>query len=104
MSTPIVVIEETPPPVVVINPPPPAPIVFISPPGPPGPAGGGIAAVAYTLTAVGSWTHTHAFPYPPEVQLVLAAGERVYADVEYPDSTHVALVFPTPFTGTVILR
>lgn len=103
MSTPIVVINPPPVQVTVVDPPPPAPIVFIAPPGPPGPAGGAPSPVEYVVTAVSSFAHVHAFPYSPDVQLV-SGSERVYADATYPDSTHVHISFPTPFTGTVILR
>jgi hypothetical protein len=69
------------------------------PPGTPAPL-----PVSYELVAVSSWSLAHSFPYSPIVMLLSASGTQVYVTVEYPDATHVAITFPDPFTGTVILR
>ena len=61
----------------------------------------------YHLSAVSSWSMEHSFTYKPDVMLFDTNNggiERIYATTNYPDPTHVALLFPTPFTGTVILR
>lgn len=70
------------------------------PQGPPGSA----TVLTYQLAGVASWSQGHTFPYPPEVQLVDAVGERVYLTAQYPSPSSVYLLFPTPFTGKVILR
>lgn len=59
---------------------------------------------AYTLVAVSNWTQAHGKPYLPDVRLVDPANRVVLADVTFPDSAHVNLSFPTPFTGTVFVR
>jgi len=67
--------------------------------GPPGPSGG--EPDVYAVTSVSSWTHAHSRDYPPLVRLVDSSNHWVIADVTYPDSSHVSLSFPTPFTGTI---
>lgn len=69
-----------------------------------GPQGPVATPVAYDLVEVSMWTNTHTFPYNPWVQVLSATGTQMYVSAEYPDATHVAITFPDPFTGTVILR
>lgn len=74
-------------------------------PGPPGPPGSGSSTVVfYTVTAVSSFYVEHTFPYLPDVQVVDADGNRVLVGAEYPDQTHIHIVFPAPFTGQIGLR
>lgn len=75
------------------------------PPGPAGPQGpAGISAhELYDVFAIPSWSHAHAYPYPPDVRLVDVSGEEVETGVEYPDPVTVSISFPSPFTGTIIL-
>lgn len=74
--------------------------------GPEGPAGpsGGYNPVSGLYSNIGSITIPHSFPYLPEVRLVeLSSGLGVDVGVEYPDSSHVYIEFPQPFTGYIIL-
>lgn len=79
-------------------------------PGPAGPTGpqglpgapGGSPQVI-PVVAISSWSYTHSYPYPPEVRFIDADGEEVEYGVEYPDATHIAVEFPLPFTGTIIV-
>jgi hypothetical protein len=78
------------------------------PPGPPGPSGppgpAGDAPTSYSLVGASSWSVTHGLGYFPEAYLVSSTGEAVDVAVEYPDVNSVAISFPQPFTGTVLLR
>lgn len=64
----------------------------------------GLAPLVYELVAASSWSTPHPFPYPPDVQLVERGVARVYMGATYPDGSHVYLLFPTPYTGKVVLR
>lgn len=63
----------------------------------------GIPTVQYPVTLVSSFHQAHIFPYPPNVSLVDQSGHSVNIGVSYPDSTHIFIEFPSPFTGTIIL-
>lgn len=64
---------------------------------------GGEEALRYDLVAVSSISLEHAFANPPIVYVV-QDGELAMIGADYPDATHVYLVFPKPFTGTVVLN
>lgn len=72
--------------------------------GPQGPAGGAPAPVVVTLTDAPEWSYPHTFPYDPDVAFIDSQARRVYAGVDYPNGGTVHALFPTPFTGKVILR
>lgn len=76
-------------------------VVFVPVAGPQGPPG-----VGSPLTFTGTWSSfstAHTFAYLPPVRLIDSTGEEVEIGVEYPDATHVAVTFPTPFTGTIVV-
>lgn len=102
MSTPIVIVEPPPVIVTVVQAPPPPPIVFVAPPGPPGPSGA--EPLAFPLVAAGSVNAAHGLGFYPDVWFARADGEAVLYGIEYPDLSHVSVSFPTPFTGTMYLR
>jgi hypothetical protein len=64
--------------------------------------GGGLPDVR-DVTAISSFYGTHFFPYLPAVRLVDQSNSAVDIAVDYPDSSHVAITFPSPFTGKIIL-
>lgn len=104
MTTPVVIVPPQPShPAVLVTPTSVQPAVFVAPPGPPGPPGGAPAPIKFTLVLVSTWTQEHAFGYPPSVRLVDAGGHHVVCTINYPDSTHVSIFFPRPFTGTAVL-
>lgn len=94
----------------VVDPPAPCPVVVAPPAAPPavvvpvpGPRG---PAAAAPLVFTGTWSSfstAHTYAYLPPVRVVAADGTEVTADVEYPDATHVAITFPAPFTGTILI-
>lgn len=99
---------------IVVVPPGPSFTTVAAPAAPPvlvfpvaGPAGAqGPPGIGSPLTFTGTWSSfsaAHTFTYLPPVRLVDATGEEVEIGVEYPDPTHVAITFPTPFTGTIII-
>lgn len=75
--------------------------------GPQGPAGepgtGGQGPIAYQLVQVSSWAQAHTLGYLPEVRVIDEGGNVVGMSVSYPSPTTVYLLFPTPFTGEVLL-
>jgi hypothetical protein len=101
-----VVTVEPPGPVFVTAAPPASSEVVVLPiAGPAGAAGTGPGRHD-PVTFTGTWTSfstAHTFGYRPDVWLIDAAGEAVDIAVEYPDATHVAITFPVPFTGTILL-
>lgn len=78
--------------------------VFIAnvrgPQGIPG-TGGGSFEFSQDVAAA-SWYITHGLGRYPEVTIVTIAGERVYADVSYPDENSVYIEFPTPIAGKAV--
>lgn len=73
---------------------------LLGPPGPPGPV---VEPIEYDLINTSNWTQAHTLPYLPEVRLIDTAGRSVLVQVNYPDATHINIVFPQPFTGKVLL-
>jgi hypothetical protein len=92
-AEPVVVVQTAQQPVVVVN-----PALYIG-----GGGGGGYPPIVYTVNAISSFSRAHTFPYPPDVRLIDTSGYGVETAVEYPDSEHVYISFPTPFTGTIVL-
>src|SRR4051812_1789427 len=99
---------------IIVDPPTPPPVSVVPTPGPPGPPGGvtslngdtGDVILPQPATFIGTWSSfstAHTFPYLPPVLVVDAGGLPVEADVEYPDTTHVAITFPAPFTGSITI-
>lgn len=77
---------------------------IVGPQGPPGAPGiGGGAPLVFSLVDVSSWAQQHTLGYLPEVRVVDAEGNIVGMSVAYPTPDTVYLVFPTPFTGEVLL-
>lgn len=74
------------------------------PDGPPGPQGPASAPIQVTLSAATSFLAEHTFTWRPVAWFVGDDGEPIIYGVEYPDSAHVYVQFPTPFTGTMYLR
>lgn len=63
------------------------------------------ADTAYThtqTTPAAQWSITHTFGRLPVVQ-VLVDDEVVYADVDYPDASHVLITFASPTAGLAVL-
>lgn len=71
--------------------------------GVPGQPGGAPNPIVYDLTSASSFYRSHTFGYPPWVRLVLTDGTLALVGAEYPDSSHVAVSFPQPYTGKLIL-
>jgi hypothetical protein len=72
--------------------------------GPQGPPGASAPLpLAYSVVAVSLWSQAHSFGYLPEVRLIDPTGSAVAIGAQYPDANTVFLLFPTPFTGTIIL-
>ncbi|GAA2322316.1 hypothetical protein GCM10010149_89350 [Nonomuraea roseoviolacea subsp. roseoviolacea] len=69
-------------------------------PGPAGPAGQAIE-VAQTAPSA-SWLITHNLGYFPQVSVVVS-GSVVFADVTHLDTDRLAVVFPQPTSGSVLL-
>jgi hypothetical protein len=127
VATPVTVVQGDGLPVVVVDTPEPAPVVVVQPPaaqpttvvqtiarpivivnpvingGGGGGGGGYIPPTTYHVTAISSFSRAHEYPYEPEVRVITAGNVGAITAVEYPDSSHVYLEFPTPFTGTIIL-
>ena len=61
-----------------------------------------LAPIVFT----GTWSSallTHSFPYPPSVHLVGNDGKSYAVGHTHNDATHVAIQFPVPFSGKIIL-
>lgn len=106
-NSPVVVVPSSPaPPQPVVQGQSPTVVVVGNPTGPTGvvlPGTASLQPVTYNLAGVTSFSHSHLFPYLPSVKLVDSSGVTVGVTVEYPDASHVYIVFPQPFTGQVVL-
>lgn len=69
-----------------------------------GEVSGYVPPLTFSLSGVSSYTATHSFPYYPQVRLLDINKQAVDTDTEYPSSTQVHVVFPSPFSGTLILQ
>jgi hypothetical protein len=76
--------------------------IVVGPQGPVGPPGTG-GAEQYVLSSVSSWSKEHDYSYLPDVRFYKSDGSRIMFGYDCPDSSHVYVEFPTPFTGTVVL-
>lgn len=72
---------------------------IIGPPGPIGPVG---APARIDVTAAATWILSHDLGRVPLVQVFLASGELVVADV-VADDAHVTVTFPTATAGFVLI-
>lgn len=75
------------------------------PQGPPGPSGGTAAAYTHDQGVPAAvWAISHPLGYAPSVTVVVSTGERVEADIAYPDPlTTVTVTFAGPVSGTAYL-
>jgi len=70
---------------------------------PPSTASLAYAPDIYQLIGVTTWTQQHTFSYKPAVRVLDTNNTEVLIAHNYPDATHVSIVFPSPFTGIVLL-
>jgi hypothetical protein len=87
----------------ILSPPAPPSVLVLPVAGPAGTGGGsGSTPTVYSGT-FSTFSASHSFTYPPPVRLIDSTGEDISIGIEYPDATHVAISFPVPFTGKIIV-
>ena len=77
---------------------------IVGPPGPqglPGPQGPAATPVRIDAPLASTWVLANPLGRAPTVQVFLASGEQVLADI-LADATHITVTFPSPQQGFVL--
>jgi hypothetical protein len=74
---------------------------IVGPPGPPGPPGPNSSPLRIDASLAATWILAHPLGRVPMVQVYLAPGERILADVAA-DSTQITVSFASPQQGFVL--